>query len=189
MSLFFSFAANVYGSLSITQAFLPLLRKSTIPGYTKRISFISSIPGAMALPAIGGDSASKHALEGLADVFRRELQSWDIDVTVAQFGSIDTEKSDEKRDDIKREVTTPIDDSPIAKRYASMGTRMMKASDSVELKTSTTVTSALIESMLLDVVPKTRYRAGWDSFLVVPLFSLFPDRLRDLILASAFRKP
>ena len=166
-----------------------MLRKSTIPGYTKRISFISSIPGAMALPAIGGDSASKHALEGLADVFRRELQSWDIDVTVAQFGSIGTEKGDENRNDIKQEVMNAVDDSPIAKRYASMGTRMMKASDSVELKTSTTVTSALIESMLLDVVPKTRYRAGWDSFFGIPFLALLPDRLRDLALASAFRKP
>jgi hypothetical protein len=125
----------------------------------------------------------------MADNFRRELQSWDIDVCVAQLGSIATEKGDDNRNEIKREVMTPVDQSPIPMRYATMCARMMNSSDRVELKTSTKVTSALIESMLLDVAPKTRYRAGWDAFLVLPLMSLVPDRLRDLALASAFRGP
>jgi len=176
----------VFGALLITQAFAPLLRKTTIPGYTKRITYVSSLAGVFGIPTIGSYVASKHALEGLADVFRAELQSWGIDVTVAQLGSIETERGTGNRQDIKKEVSSTHGDA-VSDKYAAMGGAMLSQSDKFELLTPASKIAMLIEDSLLDTVPKTRYRGGWDAFFLAPLLSLLPDRILDLFLGAAFR--
>ncbi|HXV87020.1 MAG TPA: SDR family oxidoreductase [Gemmatimonadales bacterium] len=74
---------NVVGVIAVTQAFLPLLRRT--PG---RVVNISSISGRMALPFGGPYAASKFALEALSDSLRRELIPSGIKVVVVQPGSI-----------------------------------------------------------------------------------------------------
>jgi NAD(P)-dependent dehydrogenase (short-subunit alcohol dehydrogenase family) len=85
------FAVNVIGLLAITQAFLPLLgaggEAGSRPG---RIINISSVGGRIASPFIGAYAASKHAVEGLSDSLRRELQLYGIDVVVVQPGAVRT---------------------------------------------------------------------------------------------------
>lgn len=90
---------NVVGQIAVTQAFLPALRRAT-----GRIVFMSSIAGrAGALPLIGPYSASKRALEALAESFRVELLPWDIRVALIEPGSIATPiwaKGDETFDEL-----------------------------------------------------------------------------------------
>jgi NAD(P)-dependent dehydrogenase (short-subunit alcohol dehydrogenase family) len=85
------FAVNVIGLLAVTQAFLPLLgarpQATNPPG---RILNISSVGGRIASPFIGAYAASKHAVEGLSDSLRRELQLYGIDVIVIQPGAVRT---------------------------------------------------------------------------------------------------
>ncbi len=77
---------NVVGQIAVTQAFLPALRRAT-----GRIVFMSSIAGrAGALPLIGPYSASKRALEALAESLRVELLPWGIRVALIEPGSIAT---------------------------------------------------------------------------------------------------
>src|SRR5271166_1038313 len=59
---------NVVGQAAVTQALLPRLRASR-----GRVVFVSSLSGRVATPLMGPYSASKFALEGMADALRMEL--------------------------------------------------------------------------------------------------------------------
>ena len=77
---------NVTSQIAVTQAALPALR--TAQG---RIAFISSMSGLMSIPWSGPYSASKFALEALADSLRIELQQWNIRVSLIEPGTTDTD--------------------------------------------------------------------------------------------------
>jgi NAD(P)-dependent dehydrogenase (short-subunit alcohol dehydrogenase family) len=82
---------NVIGVLTVTQAFLTLLganaNGSHPPG---RIVNISSVSGRTAYPFFGAYAASKHALEAMTDVLRRELSIYGINVIGVNPGPIQT---------------------------------------------------------------------------------------------------
>jgi NAD(P)-dependent dehydrogenase (short-subunit alcohol dehydrogenase family) len=78
-------AVNVVGAHTVTRAFLPELRAAH-----GRIVMVSSLCGRVALPFLGAYSASKFALEGLADTLRRELAASGVDVVVVQPAAVRT---------------------------------------------------------------------------------------------------
>jgi NAD(P)-dependent dehydrogenase (short-subunit alcohol dehydrogenase family) len=79
------FEVNVVGQLAVTQAFMPLLRKSQ-----GRIINMSSVSGLTALPMTGAYASSKFALEGLSDALRRELAPFHIPVILIEPAGIAT---------------------------------------------------------------------------------------------------
>ena len=82
---------NLVSVLAVTQAFFPLLRKSTDDGgKPARIVNISSVAGRFALPFLGPYAASKHGVEGLSDSLRRECMIYGIGVVVIDPASIAT---------------------------------------------------------------------------------------------------
>jgi NAD(P)-dependent dehydrogenase (short-subunit alcohol dehydrogenase family) len=82
---------NLVGPVSVTQAFAPLLGvDSKRPGAKGRVVNISSTGGKFGVPFLGAYVASKHGLEGLSDVLRRELLLFGIDVIVVGPGSVVT---------------------------------------------------------------------------------------------------
>lgn len=82
---------NVLGTMRVTQAFLPFLgacpELSNKPG---KIINISSVSGKIAYPFVGPYAASKHALEAVSNIFRRELKVYGIDVIIIAPGSVET---------------------------------------------------------------------------------------------------
>lgn len=79
------FDVNFFAVISVTQAFLPWIRKTK-----GRILNISSVSGLSAAPFLGPYSASKFALEALSDSLRRELASFGVKVILIEPGPIDT---------------------------------------------------------------------------------------------------
>jgi NAD(P)-dependent dehydrogenase (short-subunit alcohol dehydrogenase family) len=79
------FAVNVFGALSVINAFLPALRKAR-----GRIVQVSTWTASVALPFNGPSGASKAAMEVFAAVYRAELKSFGIDVVVAPAGNMKT---------------------------------------------------------------------------------------------------
>ncbi|MFF3663803.1 SDR family NAD(P)-dependent oxidoreductase [Streptomyces olivochromogenes] len=79
------FEVNVFGGLSVINAFLPALRTSR-----GRIVLIGAMTGRFPLPFNGPSSASKATLEALADIYRAELKPFGIHVVVAQAGNMRT---------------------------------------------------------------------------------------------------
>ena len=79
------FDVNVFGSLSVINAFLPALRQAR-----GRIVQISTWTASMPMPFNGPSGASKAAIEVLATVYRAELKQFGIDVVVAVPGNMKT---------------------------------------------------------------------------------------------------
>ncbi len=79
------FDVNVFGALSVINAFLPALR--TRRG---RIIQISTWTATLPLPFNGPSGASKAAMDVFASVYRAELRSFGIDVVVAAAGNMKT---------------------------------------------------------------------------------------------------
>ena len=79
------FEVNVFGALSVMNAFLPALRKSR-----GRIVQISTWTASLPLPFNGPSGASKAAMEVFATVYRAELKQFGIDVVIAPAGNMKT---------------------------------------------------------------------------------------------------
>jgi len=81
------FDTNVFGTLRVNRAALPLLRKRR----SGLVINMSSIVGCISLPCVGPYAASKFAIEALTDASRDELKSLGIDVVMLQPGAFPTE--------------------------------------------------------------------------------------------------
>ena len=79
------FEVNVFGALSVMNAFLPALRKAR-----GRIIQISTWTASLPLPFNGPSGASKAAMEVFATVYRAELKPFGIDVVVVAAGNMKT---------------------------------------------------------------------------------------------------
>ncbi len=79
------FEVNVFGAMSVMNAFLPALRKAR-----GRIVQISTWTASLPLPFNGASGASKAAMEVFATVYRAELKQFGIDVVVAPAGNMKT---------------------------------------------------------------------------------------------------
>jgi NAD(P)-dependent dehydrogenase (short-subunit alcohol dehydrogenase family) len=81
------FETNVFGPMRVNRAVLPHLRKRK----QGLIIYTSSIAGRFSVPCMGTYSASKAAIESLADAQRDELRGLGIDVAVVEPGAFPTE--------------------------------------------------------------------------------------------------
>jgi short-subunit dehydrogenase len=81
------FKVNVLGAIALIQAVIPAMRRQ---GGGKIIN-ISSIAGKIAFPFGGLYSASKFALEALSDTLRRELEPFNIRVSIVEPGPVTTD--------------------------------------------------------------------------------------------------
>src|SRR3984885_2161891 len=79
------FEVNVFGALSVINAFLPALRKAR-----GRIVQVSTWTASVPLPFNGPSGASKAAMEVFATVYRAELKRFCIDVVLAAAGNMRT---------------------------------------------------------------------------------------------------
>ena len=81
------FETNVFGSLGVSQAVLPHMRKAG----KGLIVFVSSIGGLIGLPFQGIYSSTKFAIEGLAEALSVEVKSFGIDIVIVEPGDFATE--------------------------------------------------------------------------------------------------
>src|SRR3954453_8097293 len=173
-----SLEVNLGGALAVSQAFLPLLRRSG-----GRIVNMSSIGGRVAQPFAGPYITSKFALEGLNDVLRRERMEWDIDVIAIEPGTIATpiwEKSSSQAEEVLAEM------SPEHREL--YGRRLEKMSRVLERQTKRgappSKVAEAVENALTSKRPRTRYLIG-DAHLLIALKWFLPERLVDRLLYRA----
>jgi len=80
---------NYFGPLALTRN----LAHSMVQKQNGRVVFISSVQGKIAIPFRSAYTASKHALQALADSLRAELADLGIKVTVVSPGYVKTQLS------------------------------------------------------------------------------------------------
>src|SRR5262245_41900273 len=176
------FEVNVIGLLAVSQAFLPLLRRSK-----GRIVNIGSVLGRLAIPFIGAYSATKFAVEGLTDALRIEFRPWGIHVSLIEPGPVATPLWS-KTHFLAGEKEERVDAD--SRLYATANAAAQLAfSKFGETGISPDKVAAKVFEALTVLNPKPRYLVGRDAKAWSLLAALVPDRLRDRMLIKKFGLP
>jgi len=180
----FVFDANFFGIVALTRAALPLLRQGR-----GRVVHIGSIGGRIASPGLAPYSASKHALEALAEASRIEfaLGGSPGRVALVEPGAVVTpiwDKADDSVDALERLV-----DDGNREQYGWM---VDQARGFVDEGRRTGVPASrvaeAVEHALTAPRPKLRYLVGPDAKVAGHVISRLPDRAREaLVMVQAKR--
>jgi NAD(P)-dependent dehydrogenase (short-subunit alcohol dehydrogenase family) len=181
---------NFIGQLAVTQALLPLLRRSRAgadPDHRSgRIVFISSVSGRSALPFGGAYAASKFALEAAADALRVELLPFGMRVLLVEPGAIATPIWETSRAAAEQWLAEVPPEMQTYYGAALDGMRRRVARGVHGLppeRVADAVSHALVARR-----PRTRYVIGRDARARIIFQALLPTGLRDRIIAAAVRR-
>lgn len=173
---------NVIGQLAVTQAFLPLLRKSK-----GRVINMGSISGLNAFPLTGPYAISKFALEAMTDSLRVELRPWGVKVIIIEPGAIATpiwEKSLKRKREVEQYLP-PWASSVYRTAIRRMEMNAIKSADSAP---TPKIVAQTVKHALTSPRPKTRYLVGV-SPIKIKLLRILPDQVRDWLIAKALGIP
>jgi NAD(P)-dependent dehydrogenase (short-subunit alcohol dehydrogenase family) len=177
------YEVNVFGQVAVTQAFLPLIRRTT-----GRIINIGSVGDRLAMPFGAALCSSKSALASMTEALRMELHPWGIHVSLIEPGSISTPAVEK----VTRQAERLFERLPAeAERlYGSMFRSFISRVAECEKHGSAPgVVAETVCQALTDRKPRTRYTAGKDSRLLAVLPRLLPDRLLAVLRLRLFGLP
>ncbi|MGZ6682253.1 MAG: SDR family oxidoreductase [Solirubrobacteraceae bacterium] len=168
---------NVVGQVAVTQALLPALR-----AVSGRIVFTSSVAGRVSTPLLTPYSASKFALEAIADGLRVELRRWGIRVVLVEPGSIDTDMW--RGADAQFEATVGAMSDEHRRLYDGLltGSRKLIRAAAKRAAPVEKVVKA-VEHAVTSERPRTRYVVGADARGQILMRTLLPDRAFDAVVA------
>ena len=182
-------AINLFGTRNVTNAFLPLLR----PEYDRSVRLsekrkkagviinISSLSGILNTPMNGAYCVSKHAMESIGDIYRRELYASGIDVCSIRSGPIQSEIWNKNIDN-----NTTYEDADYALMSANAQSIMRAASNNA-------LPASVIAKLVQNIVERRKrgvaYAIGSGSLVARILSSVVPVRLADRLISRALLKP
>jgi NAD(P)-dependent dehydrogenase (short-subunit alcohol dehydrogenase family) len=176
------FDVNFFGALAVTQAALPLLRRTR-----GRIVFISSISGQIAPPFVGPYAASKFALEALADSLRVELAPFGMHVIVVQPGDVRTPiwaKGRSEKDALIARMPAQA-----MTHYSHVAGNLVRVTERGEQGgiPAETVAATVLKAVRAPR-PRARYAVGSPPGWQRRIAALLPERMRDRLIARAFNR-
>lgn len=166
---------NLIAVFKMTQIILPLLKKSNVGA---RIVNISSVSGENGTPFLGGYCASKHAIEGLSESLRRELNLYGMKVSIVAPGSIKTPIWGKGFDVVAKAYD--------ATEYKNSFRKFLAfASNEVDHALPVEAVVHDINEALTSAAPKFRYAPIPRKFRNWYLAKLFPLKLYDYLTCKA----
>ncbi|MBP8128843.1 MAG: SDR family oxidoreductase [Candidatus Hydrogenedentes bacterium] len=170
------FRVNVFGLISVTQAFLPLIRAGH-----GRIVLMSSTSGFWCEPFLGPYAATKHAVEAIGDALRAELHPWGIKVALVQPGIIATPIWDKSRAVMQQMLASLPEACP--ELYAGAIASVQAVSKRAQrLAIEPGRVARTVRRALESRRPRTRYPVGPDARMQSALIRFIPDHMRDRIM-------
>lgn len=94
------FQTNFFSCVALTKAVLPTMRRRR----EGKIIFLGSISGRIGLPGMGAYASSKFALEGFVESLRLEVKPFQIDISIIEAGSFQTNIWEKSIKDVEGEV-------------------------------------------------------------------------------------
>jgi NAD(P)-dependent dehydrogenase (short-subunit alcohol dehydrogenase family) len=177
------FEVNLFGQLAVTRAALPLLRAE---GPGARLAFIGSIGGRMSNPMMAPYSASKHALEALAESMRHELYPSGIRVVLIEPGAVRTPIWDKGRrtaDELEAELPAEA-----MQRYQWAIDAVRKGIDMQQRQgVAPRVVAKVVARALTEAHPRARYPVGRDAHVMAAVTRVLPDSARDALVRRFLR--
>lgn len=170
------FETNLFGTLELTNAVLPVMRRQ---GYG-RIIQNSSVLGLIALPYRGAYNATKFALEGLTDTLRLELRGSGVHVALVEPGPIRSKF----RDNALRMFEANIDAAHSVHRdaYRNLEARLRKEGAAAPFTLGPEAVLRKVVHALESPRPKPRYYVTFPTHLFGFLRRVLPYRWLDRAL-------
>jgi NAD(P)-dependent dehydrogenase (short-subunit alcohol dehydrogenase family) len=170
------FETNFFGTLRVCRAVLPPMRRQGAGA----ILVVSSIGGRIALPFQGLYSATKFAIEGLAESLSMEVRGHGVRVVLIEPGDFHTGFTDRR---------TRVRRSEAGSAYCEVFARTLAVIESDERGGSTPEPIArLAERILRSGRPRLRYTIGpFPQRLAVRLKAVLPGRAFEGILRLYYR--
>jgi NAD(P)-dependent dehydrogenase (short-subunit alcohol dehydrogenase family) len=172
------FEVNLFGVVRLTKAALPLLERGR-----GCVVHIGSVGGRIASPGLGPYSASKFALEAVAESQRHEFARGGVPVRVAlvEPGGVRTAIWDKGEADVEA-MEQKLDDRARA-RYGWMIAQMRGfIEDGRRRGVSPRTVARVVAGALTAERPRPRYLVGRDAKIAGNLVTRLPDRLRERAL-------
>lgn len=177
------FEVNVLGLIKVTKAFLPLLGASdnhtNDPG---RVVQISSVAGKVGMPFMSPYAGSKHAVEGISESLRRELQLFGIKVIVIGPGPI---KTPIWQKGISEDNTSKFKDSPYEESIGIFQNSFVKGA--IEKGWTSEKAARIIFKAFEHPNPKIRYALVPQRFKNWILPRLLPNQALDKFVANKLK--
>jgi NAD(P)-dependent dehydrogenase (short-subunit alcohol dehydrogenase family) len=172
---------NFLSNVAIFQASLPALRQSK-----GRLLLVSSMSGKVALPFISAYTASKHALEGWADVVRQEVAGDGVAVILVEPGGVRTGMVSAQIALAKQMLAELTPEQ--AGRYGALYNGFIGAAQAGYDGAGSTPeqVAAIIVEALSAEQPETRYVAGPDAQQLIGARAALSDREMDATLSAFF---
>jgi NAD(P)-dependent dehydrogenase (short-subunit alcohol dehydrogenase family) len=163
------FETNVFGMMAVTRAVLPSMRAAQ----RGRIINVSSLSGRVAFPLLSVYAATKHAVEGLSEALRWEVEPFGIEVCLVEPGTFKTSISFGGRSDAPPTL------------YGAMAEAVERLlADEMERAPPPDAVGKAIAGLVADPAPPFRSLIGIDARTLVTLRRMMPDRL----FASGIRR-
>lgn len=174
------FETNVFGSIELTNALLPLFRQQG----RGRLLFNSSVLGFAAMPFRGAYNASKFALEGFVDTLRLELHGSGIHAVLIEPGPIVSRFRANAAAQFARWLPDAAS-SRHAASYAQMQQRLKTPGVTSRLTLPPEAVLAAVEKALTARRPAIRYRVTLPTIVFWYAKRLLPSRWCDALLRRA----
>ena len=173
-------AVNLLGSRIVTNAFIPALR-GTDENPPGKIINLSSLSGILNTPMNGAYCVAKHALESLAEVYRRELLPDGIDVVSIRSGPVQSEIWNKN----KTESSNVVYEQPAYQKMARKAAKIMVAAerDAIPANDIALATQKILER----TKNRTAYHFGKGA-VVSRILSCLPSRFADRLITGSLMK-
>jgi NAD(P)-dependent dehydrogenase (short-subunit alcohol dehydrogenase family) len=174
---------NVVGQIAVTQAVLPRLRASR-----GRVVFVSSVNGQISTPMLGVYSASKFALEAVADALRMEVAPWGVKVSVVEPAQTDTDLWATAPETLEAEVAAlSAEHQRLYAKHIDGARKMIPRSQKMAVPVDGV--AATIERALTQKRPRARYYPGANARIPATLGRFAPTPLLDAVLRAGTGVP
>ncbi|MEQ8743637.1 SDR family NAD(P)-dependent oxidoreductase [Parasphingorhabdus sp.] len=176
------FNINTLGALRILQVSAPLLRQAT----SGRIIVVSSLWGRVSGPFVSSYAASKHAIEAIADSFRRETGNEQVRLSIIEPGVVLTKMFDQQVPELDRQIAAlgVAEAQLYGEIYCDHRNILAKAGKGA---TTAKECARRIELCLNAKRPKPRYVIGKDSKVMVVMGRLMSDRALDWVFGRLYK--
>jgi NAD(P)-dependent dehydrogenase (short-subunit alcohol dehydrogenase family) len=158
------FDTNFFGTVAVTRALLPQMRRQ---GFG-RVVVVTSISGRIGYPGVSSYAASKFALEGWAETLRYEMLSLGIQVALVEPGSFET---DIWTRNAKQAAALRNPDSANAVRVSRWRARLAQGA---KKRANPEVVADTIALILENPKPKLRYVVGKDAKMALIMRRILP---------------
>ena len=170
---------NLLSVRKVTNAYLDFMHKND-PNVKSRIIFMSSISGLFAAPFNGAYCISKHALECMVDIYRRELKLFGIEVVAIQPGPIKTQIWAKNKGSFDQYRNSP---------YADIAAKVDKVIEATEADAlPVEVISRKIYQILESAHPGLRYLIHKHAFMFKVVSKYLPTRMVDKLIWKNLNK-